>query len=126
MKCEEAELRMAELLAGEIAPGPREELEAHLLDCATCRGDFELARAGARAEWPDRPVPPALVRATASLFREEPRVVRFFRFGTAAAAALCVALLVARSSPVAKPSGSVRETPAAPPRALAFVQDAVV
>jgi hypothetical protein len=123
MTCEEAELHMAELLAGEIAPGPRGALEAHLLDCAACRSDFELARAGARVEWPDRPVPPALARATRALFREEPRAVRFFRFGTAAAAALAAALVVANSG---RPAPAPAPPAAAPRPALAFVQDAGV
>ncbi len=121
MKCEEAEMRMAELLAGEIGAGEREALSRHLLDCAACRADFELARAGGRVDWPDAPVPPALVERTRAALRGEPALLKFFRFAASAAAALVVALLAA---------GSRVERPAPPPPApapvAAYVQDAVV
>ena len=98
MTCDQSELRMAELLAGEIAPGDRAELDRHLLDCESCREDFEFARAGYRVEWADAPVPPALVEATLASIKEAPPVVRFFRWATAAAALLGVGVLLVTSS----------------------------
>src|SRR5436190_21657455 len=127
MMCEQAELRMAELLAGEISSTERAALEQHLLDCESCRGDFELARAGTRAEWADVPVPKELIEATLASFREPPAAVRMLRWATAAAAVFGVAVLLMTSS------RAPRNAPvaAAPPRAerrevLATMQDAVV
>ncbi|HEV3029236.1 MAG TPA: VIT domain-containing protein, partial [Planctomycetota bacterium] len=108
MTCDQSELRMAELLAGEIAPADREELERHLLACETCRDDFELARAGARVEWADIPVPPGLLEATLASIHEAPAAVRFFRWATAAAALLGVAVLLVTSSR-SRPQGSSPE-----------------
>jgi Ca-activated chloride channel family protein len=88
---------MAELLAGEIAASDRAELERHLLECESCRDDFELARAGSRVEWPDVPVPPAVLEATLASIREAPGPVRFFRWATAAAALFGVAVLLVTS-----------------------------
>jgi hypothetical protein len=122
MKCEEAQMRMAELLAGEIPAGEREALWRHLLDCAACRADFEQAKSGWRVEWPDAPVPAALAERTRAALRGEPALLKFFRFAASAAAALIVALLVA---------GTRVERPAPPPPrppapVAACVQDAVV
>src|SRR5436190_486436 len=112
MMCEQAELRMAELLAGEISSTERAALEQHLLDCESCRGDFELARAGTRAEWADVPVPKELIEATLASFREPPAAVRMLRWATAAAAVFGVAVLLMTSS------RAPRNAPvaAAPPR----------
>src|SRR5204863_20689 len=127
MMCEQAELRMAELLAGEISSAERAALERHLLDCESCRGDFELARAGTRIEWADVPVPKELIEATLASFREPPAAVRLLRWATAAAAVFGAAVLLMTSS------RAPRNAPvaAAPPRAerrevLATMQDAVV
>jgi hypothetical protein len=127
MTCEQAELRMAELLAGEIAPAEREALEQHLLDCGACRGDFELARAGARVDWADVPVPKEVLEATLASFREPPAAVRLLRWATAAAAVFGVAVLLLTSSrgrrpascPIAEPRAERREV-------LATMQEAVV
>ena len=127
MMCEQAELRMAELLVGEISSTERAALEQHLLDCESCRGDFELARAGTRAEWADVPVPKELIEATLASFREPPAAVRLLRWATAAAAVFGAAVLLMTSS------RAPRNAPvaAAPPRVerrevLATMQDAVV
>jgi hypothetical protein len=118
---------MAELLAGEIAPAERSALDRHLLDCESCRGDFELARAGARVDWADVPVPQELVEATLASFREPPAAVRLLRWATAAAAVFGVAVLLVTSSrtprlatcPIAGPHAERREI-------LATMQEAVV
>ncbi|MBI3855630.1 MAG: zf-HC2 domain-containing protein, partial [Planctomycetes bacterium] len=123
MTCEQAELRMAELLAGEIAPEERASLERHLLDCATCRGDFELARAGARVEWADVAVPREVVESTLASFREPSPVVRLFRWATAAAAAVAVAALLIASSRAPKSPETVAAACAAErPAMLATMQ----
>src|SRR6185436_20250352 len=112
MMCEQAELRMAELLAGEIAAEDRAALEKHLLDCATCRGDFEFARAGARIEWADVSVPKEVIEATLASFREPAPVVRLLRWATAAAAVFGLAALLIASSRAPKVE------PPAPPVAV--------
>jgi Ca-activated chloride channel homolog len=128
MTCEQAELRMAELLAGELAPEERAALDRHLLDCATCRADFELARAGARIEWADVSVPREVIESTLESFREPPPVVRFLRWATAAAAVFGVVALLLISSraprPVEEPVAAARTTER--PQVLATMQDAVV
>ncbi|HZE95391.1 MAG TPA: VIT domain-containing protein [Planctomycetota bacterium] len=129
MTCDQAELHMAELLAGEIAPAERRTLEQHLLECATCRDDFELARVGARVEWADVPVPHELIETTRASLREPPPLVRFFRWGTAAAALLGVAVLLVTSSRSIPPTPpTVAAAACASPRTdvLATMQDAVV
>src|SRR6185295_2253374 len=98
MRCEQAELRMGELLAGEIAPAGRAELDLHLLDCAACREDFRLAREGWRGEWAEVPVPHHVIQGTLAALREPPALVRAFRWGTAAAALVSVAVLLISSS----------------------------
>jgi Ca-activated chloride channel family protein len=97
MMCDQSELRMAELLLGEIAPADRAALERHLLDCETCRDDYELARAGFRSQCPDQPVPQALVESTLASIQQAPRVVRLFRWATAAAALFGVAVVLVAS-----------------------------
>jgi HEAT repeat protein len=127
MTCEQAELRMAELLAGEIAPAERAALERHLLDCTACRDDFEVARAGARVEWADVPVPKELIESTLAAFRRPPAAVRFFRWATAAAALFGVAVLLLTSSRAPKPVTSAPPEPRPQRReVLATMQDAVV
>jgi len=126
MTCEQAELRMAELLAGEIAAEDRSLLEKHLLDCAACRGDFELARAGARIEWADVPVPKEVVEATLASFREPAPVVRLFRWATAAAAVFGLAALLIASSRTAPNEKEPMPVAAARPQVLATMQDAAV
>lgn len=127
MTCEQAELRMAELLAGEISPADRSLLERHLLDCAACRGDFELARAGARIEWADAPVPKEVIEATLASFREPAPVVRLLRWATAAAAVFGLAALVIASSRTAPRTGPAAPTTAAVrPQILATMQDPAV
>ena len=126
MTCEQAELRMAELLAGEIAPADRSLLEKHLLDCAACRGDFELARAGARIEWADVPVPKEVIEATLASFRDPAPVVRLLRWATAAAAVFGLAALViasSRTSPSTEPAAPMA---ALRPQILATMQDPAV
>ena len=128
MTCDQAELRMAELLAGELAPEDRALLDRHLLDCAACRGDFELARAGARIEWADVAVPREVVESTLASFREPGPAVRLLRWATAAAAVFGVAALLLISSRAPKPA----EPPLAAacvndrPQVLATMQEAVV
>ncbi|HLF94770.1 MAG TPA: VIT domain-containing protein, partial [Planctomycetota bacterium] len=124
MKCEQAELLMAELLAGEIRPEARAALEAHLVECAACRGDFAAARAGFQVEWEETVPSRRLVERTLASFREPPSILRFFRWGTAAAAALAMALLILGSGRSPAPVAAAK--PAPPPRYLAMVQDAVV
>ena len=94
--CEQAQALMAERLAGEIDDRDRKDLDAHLVDCRTCRADFALARAGAKADWPDELVPARL--RNIDVARIEPRTIRFLRYATSAAAALCFGLLVATSA----------------------------
>ncbi len=125
MKCEHAEMMMAELLAGEIRPDGRAALEAHLVECAACRADFAVARAGFRVDWPETPPPARLVESTRALFREPQTLLRFLRFGTAAAASFAAALLIllsggGKSAPAADPP------PMAAPMRLASIQEAVV
>ena len=122
MTCEQAELRMAELLAGEIAPGDRSELEKHLLDCATCRGDFEVARAGAKVEWADVSVPKEVIEATLASFREPAPVVRLLRWATAAAAAFGLAALLIASSRSPKPEQGEERCSFDRPQMLATMQ----
>ena len=115
MTCDQAELRMAELLAGELPAGSRAELDRHLLDCAGCRRDYELARTGFRAEWPDQPPSRRTIEATLTSFVEAPAILRFFQVGTAAAAALLVALLLLGSGGHARPApGGVTVTSPSP------------
>lgn len=98
MTCDQSELHMAELLAGEIAAGDRAALERHLLDCAACRADFDLARGGYTLEWADVPVPAAAIESTLASLKEAPGAVRFFRWATAAAALFGMAVLLLTSS----------------------------
>lgn len=98
MTCEQAELRMGELLAGEINPAGRTELDRHLLDCAACRDDFRLAREGWRSDLAEVPVPHEVIQGTLAALREPPALVRAFRWGTAAAALISVAVLLISSS----------------------------
>jgi Ca-activated chloride channel homolog len=92
MTCEEMEPVLGAWLAGEIRPDERAAAETHLLDCAACRADFELARSGWRAEWPGATAPALKPRA--------PRALVFLKLGTAAAVALIGALaLVERPAP---------------------------
>ncbi len=104
MKCDEMEVLMAEILAGERERDP--EVDAHLVECAACRRDFETARAGwqAAAELPAPKPAPSLVHLVRRQATLPSRLVTFFQFGTAAAAALLVALLVVNSVPTRKPS----------------------
>jgi Ca-activated chloride channel family protein len=111
MTCDQAELRMAELLLGELPAGERGRLERHLLDCACCRADYELARAGARIEWADVPVPPALIESTLASLRETPRAARFFRWATAAAALVGVAILLVNSGRGTRPTSTIARGP---------------
>jgi hypothetical protein len=127
MMCEQAELRMAELLAGEISTEDRAGLEKHLLDCGACRGDYELARAGVRIEWGDVSVPKEVIDATLASFREPAPVVRMLRWATAAAAVFGVAVLLLTSSRAPNaPSAKAPEIPVRRPEMLAMMQDAVV
>jgi len=130
MKCEQAEMRMAELLAGEIVPVERAGLEKHLLDCAACRGDFELARTGVRVEWADVSVPKEVMEATLASFREPPAVVRLLRWATAAAALFGVAILLLASSRAPQPLKKAELVAACSsserPQILATMQDAAV
>jgi len=127
MMCEQAELRMAELLVGEISAAERAGLDQHLLDCDSCRGDFELARAGARVEWADVPLPKELIEATLASFREPPAAVRLLRWATAAAAPFGVAVLLLTSSRAPKAVPVAAGPPPVERRELlATVQDAVV
>jgi len=129
MTCDQAELRMAELLLGELPAGERDRLERHLLDCASCRSDFELARAGARVEWADVPVPPALIESTLASLRQTPRAARFFRWAGAAAALVGMAILlvssgrgtrtIPRAARGSEQISCAPEFPAAPPQAAA-------
>jgi hypothetical protein len=121
MTCEQAEILLAELLTGEIGPEDRRAIERHLLECAGCRGDFDRARAGMRADWPETPVPAPLVASTRALFDRPPAIVRFLRAGTAAAAALLVILFVAASSPRKPVAPPVRPAPV-----LASIQEGAV
>lgn len=127
MKCEQAELRMAELLAGEILPEDRAGLEKHLLDCAACRGDFELAQEGLGIQWADVSPPKEVIDATLALFREPAPVVRLLRWATAAAAVLGMAALLLTSSRATKaPVERAAEISVRRPEMLAMMQDAVV
>jgi Ca-activated chloride channel family protein len=123
---------MAELLYGELTPGERAGLERHLLECPSCRADFELARAGARAEWPEAPVPAAVIESTLASLREPPPAVRFFRWATAAAALFGVAVLLV-SSGRSRPPATPPQTPVAAaacsadrPTVLATMQEPVL
>jgi len=122
MNCEQTELQMAELLAGEIGPDERRAVERHLLECAACRADFDRARAGMRADWPDAPVPPALVASTRALVLRPPALVRLLRGATAAAAALLLALSLVPAGPPGRVAARTR--PAAP--LLATMQEGAV
>ncbi|HLY75601.1 MAG TPA: VIT domain-containing protein [Planctomycetota bacterium] len=110
MTCDQSEQRMAEYLAGEIRPAEQVALERHLLECESCRDDFEFARAGARVEWTDVPVPASLLEATLASIQEPAPAVRFFRWATAAAALLGVAVLLVTSGR-SRPSASIPEPP---------------
>jgi hypothetical protein len=131
MTCEQAELRMGELLAAEISPAGRSELEQHLLDCADCREDFRLAREGYRLSWEEVPVPHDVIQGTLAALREPPALVRVFRWGTAAAAIISVAVLLissSRSTPVVPPPAEPVAAACTTPQetVLATMQDAVV
>jgi len=118
---------MAELLAGEIAPAERTALDQHLLDCGSCRGDFELARAAARIEWADVPVPKDVIEVTLASFREPPAAVRLLRWATAAAALVAVATLLLTSSRAPKTAPAEAARPPAERRELlATMQEPVV
>src|ERR1043166_5506230 len=126
MKCEQAELLMAELLAGEIRTEERPALEAHLVGCAACRADFATARAGFQVEWAETAPSPPVVRSTLTCFDESPAILRFLRFGTAAAAAIAATFLILLSG--GRPSDLPAAVPPATsaPRYLASIQEAVV
>lgn len=99
MTCDAMEAKLAEILAGEAQPD--REVEAHLLDCANCRRDFETARAG----WKAAEVLPSPKVPTALVDRVRRRVLAaagggFFRWATAAAAAVLVGLLLFQLVPV--------------------------
>src|SRR5258706_3770120 len=126
MKCEQAEMLMAELLVGEIRPEERTLLERHLVECAGCRCDFATARAGFRVEWPETAPSARAVKATLALLREPPAVLRALRFGTVAAASLAAALLILVSGGGPRPEEKPAPPAAAPPRYLASMQQAVV
>jgi Ca-activated chloride channel family protein len=117
---------MAELLAGEIASEDRTALEKHLLDCASCRGDFEVARAGARIEWADVAVPKEVIEATLASFREPAPVVRLLRWATAAAAVFGLAALLIASSRTTKAQPPAEPVAVVRPPMLATMQDAAV
>jgi Ca-activated chloride channel family protein len=121
---------MAEFLAGEISREDRRSLEKHLLVCGACHDDFELARAGAKVEWAEVAVPQALLEATRASFRMPSRMLRLFRWATAAAAVLAVAALVltpGRPPKAPAPSPAVEACQGERPERLASLQqDAVV
>jgi Ca-activated chloride channel family protein len=129
MTCEQAELHMAELLTGTLREGERGELERHLMDCAACRADFELARAGMAVSWPAPTPSLKLVQATRASFDEPSGILRALKLATAAAVLVSAALILAtsgaaRRAPELPPSEPVAQGPR--PQPLAFVQDAVL
>src|SRR3989454_3439569 len=125
MKCEQAEMLMAEFLAGEIRPDERAALERHLVECASCRGDFATARSGFQIDWPETAPSGRAVQSTLARVHEPPAILRFLRLGTAAAAAVVMVLLILVSGGRPK-EREVAAKPATPPRFLASMQEAVV
>ncbi|HLY08698.1 MAG TPA: VIT domain-containing protein [Planctomycetota bacterium] len=132
MTCDQSEGLMAELLYGELPPGERASLERHLLECEPCREDFELARAGARVEWADVPVPPALLDATLASLDGDPPLTRFLRWATAAAALFGVAVLLVTSGrsnaprPKPDPTATAAACSADRPTVLATMQEPIL
>ncbi len=92
MNCGTIEPLLGAWLAGEIRPEERADAEAHLLDCAGCRADFELARIGMRVEWPAETAPK--VPRT-----RPPRLVTVLKLGTAAALLLAALAMAGRRDP---------------------------
>ncbi len=126
MTCHEMEARIPEYLAGETGRAERAAVEQHLMDCAACREQFNLAKAGweAAARWPDAAPPEALVQRTRLSVRLggvptpfQRRVLGFLRAGTLAAAVLLVVLALGSlgQSPAPRDARTARRAPA--PRA---------
>jgi len=100
MKCEEFEMLMADALGGELDAAGRGELESHLAECASCRGEYAAAqsvlvrmrslpgplpRIGARGPFERAPQAPKYVfwRKSAPLLRLAAAVVIAFTAGYA-------------------------------------------
>ena len=123
MRCEQADVKMADVLAGEGSSADREDLDRHLVVCSACREDFELARAGACAAWPDEPVPARLADAARAAWMRPVKVLRTLRAVTAVAASICVAALLVRSGGAPASREEEAPPPSRPP-VMAFVEPA--
>lgn len=105
-----------------LAPGDREELEAHLSSCASCRGELETQReiAGLLRTRLETPVRPGLAaRVSARIDRETGADEGWlglanWRAWTVGLAPVAAALLVAAYLDVARASGTETTQPSTP------------
>ncbi len=86
MSCHERQTQLQEFLSGELAPNLRQELKAHLEQCASCRRDLEYYRL-LMAKIPDLPdpsVPADLTESVMTSIRPQWAVLRRQRETTTA------------------------------------------